>query len=345
MKLNRNLLITAVVLFLISIVSYQAGVRRSDRFERGQLLLPNLNPDDVAQIVIAKGDETVTLDRGDDGFTVAEVHGYPATNESVNRVLRALVDLGLEKRVGEGQSLFEELGLTPEAAESVDVALRGSNDEDMVRLIVGKPFEGGSGSYLRRVDGDGGPAFLSSRRASFSTSASSYLDQEIVDVAENEIERIDGRDFSVVRTEDGLKLEGVAVGREEKPSEMNRIKGVLRGVRFEEVFLADDDEVRGLRPQPLLDVRLTDDSGYRLSLAERDGESYLQIAGYHSVTAVNVARDETEEELTDKAQILARADEISRFNEFHGLWVYRISDTTADKIRLAKADLVQKKEG
>jgi hypothetical protein len=91
------------------------------------------------------------------------------------------------------------------------------------------------------------------------------------------------------------------------------------------------------------DVRLTDGSGYRLALAERDGEHFLQISGYHTVNQVSVDRDESTEELEDKAAILSRADEISRFNKFHGLWVYRISETTAEKLSLQKDDLTQAK--
>ena len=64
-----------------------------------------------------------------------------------------------------------------------------------------------------------------------------------------------------------------------------------------------------------------------VAVAERDGEHYLQISGYHTVNQVSVDRDESTEELEDKAAILSRADEISRFNKFHGLWVYRISET------------------
>jgi len=343
MKLNRNLAILAVGLLVASIWTYQASIARSDRFERGRSFLPNFNPDDVAQIALVKGGDSVTLDRGDDGFTVAEVHGYPATNQSVNRVLRALVDLELEKEIGTGDDLYEELGLTFDSEDSVGVTLRGRGNEEMVQLIVGKSFDGGTGNYLRRVDGHGGPAFLSSQRVSFSTSADGYLEKEIVNVAETEIERIDGPDFAVVRTEDGLKLDRVPVGREEKPAEMNRIKGVLGSLRFDEVFLADDEEVRGLLIEPLVNIRLSDGSGYRLGLAEKDDRHYLQIAGYHSVSQVNVSRDESDEELESKAEVLARADEISRFNRFHGLWIYRISDATAAKIRLRKADLMQTK--
>ena len=341
MKLNRNLAIVALLLLAASIWAYQSSLGRSDRFERGQRLLPNLNPDDVAEISITRGQESVTLTRGDDGFTVADVHGYPATNQSVNRILRTLADLELEKRIGTGDDLYRELGLTPDADDMVEVALKRDNGDDMVRLRIGKPFEGGSGSYLRRLDGDGGPAYLSTQRLSLSTDPKSYLDKEIVRVERDDIERIEGPDFVVVRGDDGLELEGVPRGEKENASAMNRLKNILGGLRFDEVFLADDEAVRNLRLEPVLDVRLTDGSGYRLALAERGDDHYLQIAGYHTVDRVSVDREESEAELEDKAAILGRADEINRFNRFHGSWVYRIAPSTAEVLGFHKADLME----
>ncbi|MGD8440566.1 MAG: DUF4340 domain-containing protein [Holophagae bacterium] len=341
MKLNRNLAIVALLLLAASIWAYRSSLGPTDRFERGQRLLPNLNPDDVAEISIAKGDDTVTLTRGDDGFTVADVHDYPATNQSVNRVLRTLAELELEKRVGTGDDLYRELGLTADAEDMVEVALKRTNGDDMVRLRIGRPFEGGSGSYLRRIDGDGGPAYLSTKQVTLSTDPDTYLDKEIVQIDRDDIDRIEGPDFVVVRGDDGLELEGVPRGRKENASAMNRLKNTLGSLRFDQVFLADDDTVRDLRLQPVLDVRLTDGSGYRLALAERGDEHFLQIAGYHTVDRVSVDRDESETELEDKAAILSRADEINRFNRFHGSWVYRINKGTAEVLGFRKADLVE----
>lgn len=341
MRINRNLAVLTVVLLAASIWTYQSSIARSDRFQKGQRLLPNFNPDDVTEIALVKGRDTVTLKRGDDGFSVTEVHGYPATNESVNRVLRTLVELELDKEIGAGDDLYRELGLTADSEEMVEVALRDTGGNEMVLLRIGKAFADGNGTYLRRFDGDGGPAYLSSRRISLSTAADTFLAKEIVSVAHDDIERIDGPDYAVVRGEDGLTLEAVPRGRQEMPAAMANVKNALSSLRFDEVLLADDEAVRGLPMRPTMDIRLTDGSGYRVALAEHDGKSYLQIAGYHTVNHVTVDRDESEAELEDKAEILGRADEIARFNRFHGSWIYRINEATADKLGQKMADLVQ----
>ena len=99
MKLNRTLAIVAVVLLAASIWTYRSSLVGAGHFERGRRFLPSLNPDNIAEIVIKKGNDHVTLKRGDDGFTITEIHGYPAANESVNRVLRTLVELELDLRI------------------------------------------------------------------------------------------------------------------------------------------------------------------------------------------------------------------------------------------------------
>ena len=49
-----------------------------------------------------------------------------------------------------------------------------------------------------------------------------------------------------------------------------------------------------------------------------------------------------EEEVKEKSEILARGDEIQKFNEFHGSWIYEVSESTADKFRVKARDLVEK---
>jgi hypothetical protein len=341
MKLNRTLAVIAAVLVAASIWTYRASVDRGERFERGQRFLPNLNPDAVAEIVLAKGDDHVTLKRGDDGFTVADADGYPAANEAVNRVLRSLVDLELEKKVGTGDDLYRELGLTTDSPDMIEIALLDASGQDMVRLRIGKPFPDGDGTYLRRLDGDGGPAYLSTRRVTLSTSADTYLAKEIVNVSQDDIESIEGPDYSITRTGGELELDGVPRGRKAKTAEVGRVKRVLSPLRFDRVFLADDPAVARLPFAQVLDVRLADGSGYRVALAEGDDGPYAQIAGYHTVNRVSVERDETETELEGKAEILARANEITKFNRFHGSWVYKVSTTTGDALGFRMADLTE----
>ena len=126
MKVNRTLAIVAFVLLVASVWAYRHDMTRAERFERGQSFLPNLNPDEIAQIVITKGEEVVTLTRGKEHFTISEADGYPAKNETVNRLIRSVLEVGLDKEIGRGDGLVEELELVPGGENTVEIVF--SND-------------------------------------------------------------------------------------------------------------------------------------------------------------------------------------------------------------------------
>lgn len=345
-KLNQILAVVVAVLFAVSILTYWNSVTRAERFERGQKFLPNLNPDEVAKITVTKGEESVTLEREGDRYTIAEAHGYLAKNEAVNRLIRDLLELSLEMEVGRGEDLRAELGIEPPAEETIDVVLANEAGQQMVHLRVGERFEDGAGNYVQRLDVDGQPIYLTDESVFVSTGAESYLDKDILDVASSEISRIEGADFVVARGEGDsgggeLELQDVPAGRKVKNAELSRVRNALSRLSFDEVWVADDPEVANLDFEQALRVDLGDQSGYVFSTAQEDERTFLRIAGYHSVQRIEIDRDESEEQLQEKADVLHRAEEVNQFNSFHGSWIYEIPSSTAEKLALRKADLLE----
>ena len=50
MELNRKLAVVAAALFALSAFTYWNDLRRVDRFQRGQKLVSNLNPDEISRV-------------------------------------------------------------------------------------------------------------------------------------------------------------------------------------------------------------------------------------------------------------------------------------------------------
>lgn len=343
MKLNRILLIAAAALFLLSFLTYRNSVERAERFERGQKFLPHLNPDEIAQITIEKGEETTRLRRVDDRFVVATAERYPAKNEAVNRFISDVLDLGLEKEVGSGEDLERELEVAEDGDSTIEVTFKDANDKEMVRFLVGKAFEEGSGNYVRRLDQEESPIYLTSSRVTFTTAGDEFLDKEIVDVKTADLAAVSGADFRLEKPEDGGAFELVDPPPGTKLSaKANQLTAALSGLRFEKHLLANAPEVQGLRFDRVVEYDLPDDSGYRVEVAERDGEHYLQITGFHRAEQLSIARDAGEEEVKETADALARMDELQRFNNLHGSWIYQIGESTAKRFRVDKSDLVEK---
>lgn len=347
-RLNQRLVAAAAVLLALSIFSYWNSVSRAERFERGQKFLPNLNPDEIAQVEIVQGEEQVTLSRQGDSYVVEESHDYRARNEGVNRLVRNLLDVELAKEVGASESLAEELGIEPPGEDTVEVALRNSEGNDMVRLRVGDRFDDGSGNYVRRLDGEDNPIFLTEATVLIDSTADQFLQKEIVDVSGSDVVRVDGPDFVLSGAdEDGgeLALERIPAGRQEKTSEVGRVKNFLSRLRFSEVHLADAEEVADLLFSDEFRYELDDGSGYIVSVAGREDDRYIRIGGYHTVQQVEIERDTPDEELQEKADILSRAEEMQDFNDYHGSWVYKLDSFTGEKLDLRRADLLEDIEG
>ncbi|MCY3968685.1 MAG: DUF4340 domain-containing protein [Acidobacteria bacterium] len=346
-QLNQRLVAAAAALLALSVFSYWNSVSRADRFESGQKFLPNLNPDEIVAVEILQGDEQVTLSRQDDFYVVEEVHDYRARNEGVNRLVRNLLDIELAKEIGSGDNLAAELGIEPPGEDTVEVALQNAAGSDMVRLRVGNRFEGGSGNYVRRLDGEENPIFLTEATVLIDSTADQFLQKEIVDVSSSDVARIDGPDFTFSTGEgesDALALERVPAGRREKTSEAGRVKNFLSRLRFSEVHLADAEEVADLSFDSEFRYELADGSGYVVSVAGRDDDRYIRISGYHTVQQVEIERDTPDEELQEKADILNRAEEMRDFNDYHGSWVYKLDSFTGEKLDLRRADLIEDEE-
>lgn len=349
MKTNRLLAVAAAALFLLSALSYHESVSRAERFERGQKFLPNLNPDEIARITIRKGETETVLNRRDDSFAVASENGYPADNAEVNRLIKDVLELGLEKEVGRDAGLYEELGLAPGAEGTVEVAFANTAGSEMVRFLVGKAFEGeGGGNYVRRADaktddeGDGSAIYLTSARVYLDTEGDDYVKKEILNIDRAEVSAIIGPDFRIAKAEEGgdLTLEELPAGKKEG-NKANQVKGALSGLRFTQHHLADAPEVQGLVFDGRLEVEMGDQSGYVIESAERDGKYYLRIQAFHDVGQVQIALDASEDEVRETSEMLTRGDELADFNEIHGSWVYEVTSTIGERMRWSKADLLE----
>jgi hypothetical protein len=340
MKTNQVLGISTLVLLVLSGWTYYDSVTRAERFERGQDFLPNLNPDEIAQIVIRKGEDETRLRREDEKFVVASADGYPASNEAVNRFLRDVLDLKLEKEVGKGERLEQELEIAPPGEESLEVALLNANEKDMVRFVIGKGADDAGGSFVARTDSGDRTIYLTSSRVFLNTTNDDFLQNEILNVEGEKIATITSLGFQIVNEDGDFKLADLPAGKKES-SKVNSAKWMLSNLRFTAQHLADTEEVVGLEWDTTVHVELDDDSRYEVELARHDEKHYLRIQGFYKSERVSIAVDAGDEEVKYTADVLKRIDELQLFNRLHGSWVYEVSESTADKFRLERSELME----
>lgn len=340
---NRKLGIATLVLFVLALFTYHHSTSRAERFESGQTLLQNLNPDEIAGIEVRGGDgegaQTVTLRREGESYVLRERSGYRAKNEEINRVVRDLLEATLDRRMGAGDDLAAELGLA--ADEAVSVRLENGSGEEMVALRLGATADDG-GRYVQRIDGEDQSIYRTESALNVATDPATFLDKEIVDHPSSAVVRIDGPDYVLAKeqTDDGTWQGALQLSSgETNTSEANRLGGFLSRLAFDEVLVADDPTVAGLDFDRTFVFRLDDLSGYRIEVAGSGDQTYARFTAFLEVDRVEVSAEESDEELEEKADVLRRNDEVIQFNQFHGSWVYRLRDFDAEKLELSAADL------
>jgi hypothetical protein len=336
---NEKVLLTITILMgALSLLTYLQQGGKEDSFERGQKLLANFNVDHIHKIAVTQDGKTITLKRENDRFTMIEKSGFPAKNQAVNRLLKSVLDIALEKEIGASDELRQELDLTTEAAKMV--VFESEKGQKLLELFIGKTLEGGQGNYLYRT-ADQAPIYLSQQNVFLNADETSLLDNEVVNVAADTLSGIQSPEFQLQSDDSGnWTLSGMSNQKVLNSSNVDRLKRALAPLRIQDALLADDASLQGLTFNRTLTYFLKDGSRYLLSLAEKGEKTYVKISGVSDIERVSISKDESEEELKAKSEKLQRADELKKFNAFQGSWVYELSDHVASTLKLSSSDLV-----
>jgi hypothetical protein len=251
----------------------------------------------------------------------------------VGRFVTTVLEMGLEKEIGSGADLEQELGLSAGDPTATEIVFKGETDNVMVQFLIGKSLEGGGGNYVRRMDAEDAQIYLTSTSTQIGSTAMDYLQTEILNVPADQVSAIRGRDYVLELKDD-----------QPSASKQSGLRAVLSNLRFIEHYLANAPEISGLRFTDTVTFELTDESGYRCSIANRDDTTYVRIEAFHKTRQITIAQDASEEEASQKAELLERVSEVQAFNDFHGSWVYVISGTRSDNLKLRKQDLFEDEE-
>ncbi len=141
------LVMVAAVLAALTIILYARRPAGESDFATGTPLVQGLDVEKVARIVVSKGDKKLSLARQGKQFVLADHSNYPATTESVNKLLIALLDIRAGGRVTADPANHAELGV---AAASPDA---------LVVRVYGSAGSGGTGFQPVSGEGSGGTGF------------------------------------------------------------------------------------------------------------------------------------------------------------------------------------------
>lgn len=253
--MNRRTLIglgvAAFVALVAAFVLNRANQPRSEGGEASAWLAPELRDhlNEVGKVVVtgAGGKTLATLERGANGWGLAEKGGYAVDTGKLREFLLKLAEAKLLERKTASKDKYALLGVGDVAdkdAKGVEVELDGLAQP--LKLIVGDANPHG-GTFVRRA-GDT-QSWLASGTLAVEKNAADWLKKDLADIAANRIQSvaITHADGSVVRVgknaenDANFTLADIPKGREAGAEfSVNGLASTLSGLRFDDVMPAKD---------------------------------------------------------------------------------------------------------
>jgi hypothetical protein len=284
----KNLLILALLAVVIGGVAVVSANRRDVARETSGAharLFPGLEEriNDVTAVRLTRADQTCTLNRVADGWTLAELGGYPAKFGKVKELLVGLASLDIEEEKTKNPALWDKLDLgdpTADGAVSIQVVVEGAGGEVLASVVVGRST--GDRVLIRRSGEDqtyacDGALRPELRPTSWVDTVMLRLENERIATAT--IDHKDGDDVELRRNAHNpanFDVANVPADREVKfDAVANSAAQALGALSFEEVRPADEVDLSA--PRTVSTYRTADGLHVTLRMTEVDGAVWAGI--------------------------------------------------------------------
>jgi len=264
----------------------QKNQRPSNAASLGQVLLKDLKAADIASIRIAQPKSTLTLERKDERWTIAERGGFPADFSRV----REFVLKAIELKAGQSESIGEQDRARLNLDDSgTRVEFRGADGKPLRTLIVGKKY------FKREVDtpdkalGDGRFVLLPDEPKTVyvvgdpltqaTTKTSEWIDHaafQVEKVKSLEVKFPDGGGYRIERSGDNAdwKLAGLKPGEKLEVTKANAASYSLSLLELADVLPRDTPDTGLDKPVDISAVTL-DGLTYDIKVGKLQGDNYL----------------------------------------------------------------------
>ena len=365
---TRSLLIVAAAAVVLIALAFVGRERPQTLSRNDTLLLPELEDvfNDVDEIVVTKaGDEKVaTLDRGADGWSVAEKDGYPADVGAIRQALLAISEAKIVETKTANPDYYDRLGLTSvDQEDSAGTAVTIRYDDKTLPTIIFGDTEGTNYRYARPADD--AQSLLIDRDPKLPRETSGWLRAEILDVQGDRVQQvtIDHADGETVvinkegRAQTNFSVAPIPEGRELRyPGVANVIGNSLRSLKLEDVRRDEPDvgDVVATAEFKTFDGLVVTATGISI-----DDADWLRFsAAFDTQQAVKFATEKVDDNLADAAKDDASSDddgddgdsakdnadprdEADAINARVGGWLYKIADFQYQQMTRRIEDLLK----
>lgn len=312
-------------------------------------VFPNITPRlaDAARIEVRRHDGTVTLERREGVWGIAERSHYPARADRVREVFTGLAELRLiEERTG-NPDLFSRLGLedvTVEGGTSQLLTVKDGQGATIAELIVGRRRIRTAGNlpeaiYVRRPGES--RTFLAEGALRLDTDPMLWVEREVLDVKRQRVARVTSRragaePVTVVRADPAAEQAAVADPPEEFKPEQHKVDDLPRALEW---FSFND-----VRPAAELasaeeagETRIVTFDGLALAIrvVTADDKRWAIVSASWAEPPAPLPENPPEQMLTPEA---AR-EQAERLAQRLSPWAFQIADWKADVLTYRLEDL------
>lgn len=230
---------------LLKFRKHDTGEAKTQR-SRGQTLLESFPAADVAKIQIKGFEESVTLEKKDKNWVVAERADYPANVATVNTLLRTVEEVKINNAIEAGPSYGKRFGIdliaTSKADHGTELTFLNAKNENIKTLFLGKQSEGG-GRFIQNSADTSGIYVTSESFPTATADPKAWLDDSFLKVekiksisvsAAGKPEQLDWKLSRVTETAE-FTLEGAQDSEKLDAAATSPIKSLLSMARFQDV--------------------------------------------------------------------------------------------------------------
>lgn len=293
----------------------------SENPDEAAYALPELNGhvNDVKTVAIVAADNkpVVTLENGEQGWTVREKEDYPADTGKLRGLLLSLTNARLLQEKTAHAERYKDLGVedvNSKDAKGVLVRLEGLADSS--QLIIGNTSSHGGGTFVRRPEDS--QSWLAQGQIRIDRDPVQWLDTTLVDIASERIAEITltkapAKTLRLFRQEPGkvgFQVADLPAGREPAaPESIGGLASTLSGLKLEDVAAGKN------HPQPgdsrLLKARYRTFDGVIVEVTawQEDGKHYAGFEASLDQAAADKAIQSEQDKAKADDQALQKAAE------------------------------------
>jgi Domain of unknown function (DUF4340) len=289
--MNARIALTLVVLLVVlgggALVYYhqESSEHAQNVATLGKPLLKDVKAADIAAIRIVEPKATLTVQRKDDGWVIAERRGFPADVSKVREFVLKLIGL----KVGQSEPIGEQdrarLNLDASATE---VELNAADAKPMAKLIVGKnyfkhevenPEKAPADGRFVALPGEAGTVYIVADALVQATAKTAeWIDRtsfEVEKVKALEVRFPNGEQWRLERAADNAdwKLDGMKAGEKLDTGRANAATYSLSMLELADVA-PEDAKDTGLDKPTVVRAATFDGLAYDIKVGRLEGDNY-----------------------------------------------------------------------